>query len=110
MPGKSPSQRIEELTEQLRKLESTFETYRALTEFRIKDLEDCDAERGRKEEELRNKAAELTAKVATLEERARHHEKTSDRGFNFAQAAVISGISMIGGALLSLPAQLAIKK
>lgn len=71
------------------------------------------AEHSRIEEELRNKVTELAAKNAALEERARHQEKTSDRGFNFAQAAIISGISMIGGALLALLAllaQLAIKK
>jgi hypothetical protein len=110
VPGKTPTQRIEELTEQLRALESAFEQYRSVTNLKVQRLEDRDAERQRIEDELRNKVAELTAKNATLEERSRHQEKTSDRGFNFAQAAIISVISMVGGALLSLLAQLAIKK
>lgn len=110
MPGKSPSQKIDELTEKFRQLELTLERHWALTELRIQTLEARDAERKRTEDELRTKITDLTAKNATLEERARHQEKTSDRGFNFAQAAIISGISMIGGALLSLLAQLIIKK
>jgi hypothetical protein len=108
--GKTPTQRVEELTEQLRKLETAFETHRAITALKVQQLEVRDAEQTKAQEELRNKVAELTAKNAALEERARNQEKQSDRGFNFAQAAIISVISMIGGALLSLLAQLAIKK
>ena len=81
MPAKSPDPRIEELTEQLRKLEGTFETYRALAELRIKNLEESDAERARREAELQNTITELIAKIAVLEERARQQEKTSDRGW-----------------------------
>jgi hypothetical protein len=79
--GKSPTQRIEELTEQLRKLEAAFETHRAVTDLKVQKLVERDAEHSRTEEELRNKVAELTAKNAALEERSRHQEKTSDRGW-----------------------------
>jgi hypothetical protein len=54
--------------------------------------------------------SKLAERVAALEQRCVAIEKTSDRGFSFAQAAIISVISMIGGALLSLLVQLAIKK
>jgi hypothetical protein len=67
MPGKSPTQRIEELTAQFRQLETAFETYRAVNDLKVQQLEGRDAD--------------LTAKNATLEERARQQEKTSDRGW-----------------------------
>ena len=82
----------------------------ATTEERVAQLR---AEVTDLREELRRASERLAAseaKHASLEERSRNQEKTSDRGFNFAQAAIISVISMIGGALLSLLAQLAIKK
>jgi hypothetical protein len=110
MPGKSPSQRIEELSKQIHELESAFKLHQLLVDHRLDQLEANDAEHTRIEDELRNKVTELTAKIAALEERSRNQEKTSDRGFNFGQAVVISLISMIGGALLSLLVQLAIKK
>ncbi len=55
-------------------------------------------------EELRRALDRLAAgeaKNALLEERSRGHEKTTDRGFNFLQAFLISVVSMIGGALLA---------
>lgn len=55
-------------------------------------------------EELRRALDRLAAgeaKNALLEERSRGHEKTTDRGFNFLQAFLISVVSMTGGALLS---------
>jgi hypothetical protein len=110
VPGKSPTQRIDELEARVRDLEAATERDHAVMELRVQTLEAHDAPRQRIEEELRNKVAELAARNAAIEERARHQEKTSDRGFNFAQAAIISVISMIGGALLSLLIQLAIKK
>ena len=45
MPGKSPTQRIEELSEQLRKLEAAFERQRAITDLKVQQLEASDAER-----------------------------------------------------------------
>jgi hypothetical protein len=81
VPGKSPTQRIEELTQQFRDLESAFEQHRAVTNLKVQRLEERDAEQTRTQEELRNKVAELTTKNATLEERARQQEKTSDRGW-----------------------------
>jgi hypothetical protein len=81
MPGKSPTQRIEELTAQFRQLETAFETYRAVNDLKVQQLEGRDADHTRTEKELRAKVADLTAKNATLEERARQQEKTSDRGW-----------------------------
>jgi phage shock protein A len=110
VPGKSPSQKIDELAEKLRQLDVAFERHRALTDLRLQTLEATSEEQARSEGELKNKVAELNARNATLEERSRNQEKRSDRGFNFAQAAIISVVSMVGGALLSLLVQLAIKK
>jgi hypothetical protein len=110
MPGKSPTQRVEELTARVVELEKALDTYRSVTDFRVANLEKQAVDRSKIEDELRNKVAELTAKNAAPEERSRNQEKTSDRGWNIGQAAVISIVSMIGGALLSLLVQLAIKK
>lgn len=110
MPGKSPSQKIDELTARVRDLEAALDAYRKVTDFALKTMEAQIADRAKTEDELRTKVAELTAKNATLEERARNQEKTSDRGWNIGQAVVVSLVSMIGGALLSLLVQLAIKK
>lgn len=135
MPGKTPTQKVEELTERHNELERAFEKHRLLTEIKLEQLEARDALRARTEEELRKqvvelvtknaafeareaerakvteetrtKVADLVAKNATLEERARGQEKTTDRGFNFLQAAIICVISIVGGALLS---QLGVKK
>lgn len=110
MPGKSPTQRIDELEDRARDLEAVVERDHATMELRLRTLEARDTEHTRTEDELRNKVGELTAKNAALEERARGQEKTSDRGWSIGQAAIISLVSMIGGALLSLRVQLAIKK
>ncbi len=110
MPGKSPSQRIEELSKQVHDLELSFGKHQVAVDRRLDQLEVRDAEHTRIEDELRNKVSELTAKNAALEERTRHSEKTSDRGWSIGQAAIISMTSIIGGALLSLLVQLAIKK
>ncbi len=95
MPGRSPSQRIEELAEQFRKLEATFEMYRAVTDLRLQKLEARDVEHVRTEEELKNKVAELTAKNAALEERSRHHERTGDRGWRLWLAALGFGFGLL---------------
>jgi hypothetical protein len=110
VPNPTPTQRVEELAKRVQELEKTVERQNVAAEFRLKSLEDQLKDRVRIEEELRTKVAELTAKNATLEERSRNQEKSSDRGWNIGQAAVISLVSMIGGALLSLLVQLAIKK
>lgn len=104
------AEKVEELTRRLQQVESEHKAHRDVTDYRLKVVDQQLTDRARVEEELRNKVAELTAKNAALEERARQQEKQSDRGFNFGQAAIILGISMIGGALLSLLIQLAIKK
>ena len=48
--------------------------------------------------------------VASLEQRCAAIEKLSDRGWNIGQAAIVSVISMTGGAILSLLIQLALKR
>ena len=81
-----------------------------MTDLRIHWLEERDAGRVRTEEELRNKVTALSEKAATLEERSRNQEKSADRGWNLGQAVIVSLISIIGGALLSLLVQFAVKK
>ena len=110
MATPSPAQRISDLTERVRTLEADLNAYKQLTDYKLQVLQAQAADRAKGEEELRNKVADLTANNAILEERSRNQEKTADRGFSFVQAAIISVISMIGGALLSLLVQLAIKK
>lgn len=104
------AQQIEDLTKRVQELEKVVELQKVAADLRLKNLEDQLKERTRVEEELRTKVAELTAKNAALEERARNQEKTSDRGWNIGQAVIVSLVSMVGGALLSLLVQLAIKK
>lgn len=81
MPGKSPSQRIEELSKQIHELESVFRQHQVLVNHRLDQLNARDAEHTRAEEDLRNKIAELTAKNAAFEERLRSQEKNTDRGW-----------------------------
>ena len=67
MAGKSPTQRIEELTGQLRDLDRAFENHRIVTDLKIQQLENREAERTSIQEELRNKVAELSVKNAALD-------------------------------------------
>jgi hypothetical protein len=99
MAGKSPSQKIDELTEKLRQLEVAFERHQALTELRLQTLE--------RHDELRNKVADLTAKNAALEERSRGQEKTSDRGWQLWLAALGFGFGLLS---LLVTASLQLKK
>lgn len=110
MATPSPAQRITDLTERVRTLEAEFAVSKQVNEIMLKALQDQAAERAKGEEELKNKVSELAAKNAALEERARYHDKMSDRGFSTGQAAIVAMISILGGALLSLLIQLAIKK
>lgn len=110
MATPSPAQRISDLTERVRTLEADLAAHKQLTDYKLKALQDQAAERAKGEEELKNKVSELAAKNAALEERARHHDRMSDRGFSVGQAGIVAMISILGGALLSLLIQLAIKK
>jgi hypothetical protein len=107
VPGKSPTQRIDELEDRVRDLEAAAEQDRALTELRLRTLEARDAERSRTEDELRNKVAELTAKNAMLEERSRGQEKTTDRGWQLWLAALGFGFGLLS---LLVTAALQLKK
>ncbi|MBP3957445.1 hypothetical protein J8F10_19535 [Gemmata sp. G18] len=95
MPGKSPTQRIEELAKKVQELETAFEKHRAVADLQLQRLEARDGEHTRTEDELRNKVSELTAKNAALEERARHQEKTTDRGWQLWLAALGFGFGLI---------------
>ena len=110
MAGSTLTHKVEDLTLRLQEVVADHKMHRAVTELRLRVLEQQLVDRIKWEETLTNKIADLTAKNAVLEEHARGQEKLSDRGFNFVQAAIISVVAMIGGALLSLLVQLAIKK
>ena len=107
MPGKSPSQRIEELSKQVHELELAFREHQAVANRRLDQLEARDAEHARAEDELRNKVADLTAKNAALEERARHSEKAADRGWQLWLAALGFGFGLVS---LLVTATLQLKK
>ncbi|MBN9122602.1 MAG: hypothetical protein J0I06_26215 [Planctomycetes bacterium] len=97
---------IEDLTKRVQELEKIVELQKAATELRLKSVEDQLKERSRVEDELRGKVSDLTAKNAALEERSRHQEKTSDRGWTVGQAAIVTLVA----ALLSFLAQSLSKK
>lgn len=107
MPGKSPTQRIEELSKQIHELELSFGRHQVLVDRRLDQLEARDAERARVEDELRSKVANLTAKSAALEERAKYQEKNSDRGWQLWLAALGFGFGLIR---LLVTASLQLKK
>lgn len=107
MATPSPAQRINDLAERVRTLEAELETHKQLTAVHLKALQDQAAERARGEEELKNKVAELAAKNAALEERARSHEKTADRGWQLWLAALGFGFGLIS---LLVTAALQLKK
>jgi len=101
MADRTPAQKIAELTDRVRDLEAALDRYQSVTDLALKTMQAELTDRKKSEEEFRKQIVELQKLNATLEERARHQEKQSDRGFNFVQAVIISVISMIGGALLS---------
>ncbi len=107
MPNPTPTQRIEELAKRVQELEKTVERQNVAAEFRLKSLEDQLKDRVRVEEDLRDKVVDLTAKNAVLEERARHHEKTSDRGWQLWLAALGFGFGLVS---LLITAALQLKK
>lgn len=107
MPGKSPTQRIDELTARVRDLEAALDTYQKVTDLALKTIEGQVSDRAKVEDDLRNKVADLTAKNAALEERARLQEKNADRGWQLWLAALGFGFGLIS---LLVTAALQLKK
>jgi hypothetical protein len=107
VPGPTPTQRIEELTAKLQRLQSDFEKYTELTDYKLKVLQEEAADRKKAEDTLRDKLAEQTAKNAMLEERSRGQEKTSDRGWQLWLAALGFGFGLVS---LLITAALQLKK
>ena len=116
MPGKSPTQRIDELTARVRDLEAALDTYQKVTDLALKTIEGQVSDRAKIEDELRNKVADLAIKNAALEERvrgqeknweerARTLEKTSDRGWQLWLAVLgfaFGLLSLLATAVLQL--------
>jgi outer membrane murein-binding lipoprotein Lpp len=107
MAGKTPTERIAELTDRVRDLEAALDKYQSVTDLALKTMQAQLADRAKVEEELRTKVAELTAKNASLEERSRQEEKTSDRGWQLWLAALGFGFGLIS---LLVTAALQLKK
>ena len=108
--AKTQGERLELLERQVAELERTFAVERATSA--LQNGHDQEIVKGIQSTVKELQAAEIprAAAEAKLDQRCTALEKTADRGFSFVQAAIISVISMIGGALLSLLVQLAIKK
>ncbi|AWM35939.1 hypothetical protein GobsT_63260 [Gemmata obscuriglobus] len=118
MPGKSPTQRIDDLTARVRDLEAALDTYQKVTDLALKTIEGQVSDRAKVEDELRNKVVELAVKNAALEERARGQkesweerartlEKNADRGWQLWLAALRFGFGLIS---LLVTAALQLKK
>lgn len=101
---------LDELTKRVDVLTLALEGVRTVSTVELTHIKDTVREMQSLLRELQLADSKLAERVAALEQRCVTLEKNSDRGFNFIQAAGIAVISMIGGALLSLLAQLAIKK
>jgi hypothetical protein len=101
---------LDELTKRVDAITLALEGVRTISTVEITHIKDGLREAQSFLKELQLADSKLAERIAALEQRCAALEKQSDRGFNFGQAAIISGISMIGGALLSLLVQLAIKK
>jgi uncharacterized coiled-coil DUF342 family protein len=97
--AKTQAEQIKELTASLAELDAQLRVLTERVESLREDVLHCT-----------KRLDELVAKVAGLEERSRNLEKLSDRSFSFGQAAIISLISIVSSALVTLLIQLAVKK
>ena len=107
MAGPTLTQRVEELTEKLQGLQNALDTYKQLTDLKLKVLQDEVFDRKKNEEQLRVQVADLQQKNAALEERSRGQEKTTDRGWQLWLAALGFGFGLVS---LLVTAALQLKK
>jgi hypothetical protein len=105
--GPTLTQRVEELTKEIQRLQTALGQLQTVTDLKLRVLEDDASERKRVEEQLREQIADLQQKNAALEERSRHQEKTSDRGWQLWLAALGFGFGLIS---LLVTAALQLKK
>jgi hypothetical protein len=61
--GPTLTQRVEELTKEVQRVQSALETYKQLSDLKLRILEDQAAERTKVEDDLKSKIADLTAKT-----------------------------------------------
>lgn len=73
-PGKSLSQRMDALEVRVAQLEQSFDTYKLLTDYKLRLLEERDAERQRTEDEFSQKIDELTEKLRQQEIASERHQ------------------------------------
>ena len=99
-----------ELTKRIQETEKALDSYREVTEFRLRQLEAQMADRQRYEELLLAKVSDLSARNAVVEERCRTLEKNSDRGWNLTQALIILALSVALSAVTSFLTQSLLKK
>lgn len=89
------SQQVEAIDEEIDELVAAFESHRIVTEFHLKELDKQMVERIRFEEQLQLRLAELSTKLAALEETSRMLEKLSDRGWQGWLALIGAGLALL---------------
>lgn len=95
MAGKTPTQKIEELTNRVQDLEVALTKYQAVTDFALKTMEAQITDRTKVDDDLRNRVVDLTAKNAASEERLRTLEKLSDRSWQIWLAFIVTGLAVL---------------
>lgn len=121
-------ERIENLTSSLQDGLARLNGVEQMHDLRLKALETFAAAAAEARKESEAKSAEQAVQITRLEEqlsaalklldekdkrydeRGRMLEKLSDRGWGIGQAIVVAVLSMLGGAVITLLVQLAIKK
>lgn len=110
MPGPTKDELAGELSTRLRNLEAAFEAFKTLTEFRIDESTRRAAERDRVDQEVQKKLADLAANDAAFTQTARMLEKLSDRSWGLGEKVLVTLLSLICGALLTLFIQSMIRR
>ncbi len=108
--AKSQAEQLERLDSRIDNLTLVVERLLTRSELQIEQLQEQLKDILASIRELNLSGSRLAERVAALEQRCAALEKLSDRGWGLGQAVIVSAISMIGGALLSLLIQSAIKK
>ena len=108
--AKSQAEQLERLSSRVDDLALWLERLSTRSELQIEQIQEQLKDIQASIRELNLSGSRLAERVAALEQRCAALEKLADRGWGLGQAVIVSAISMIGGALLSLLIQSAIKR